>query len=209
MVKEGGGRPLDRGLLRRICNTNAFGPDFKHYDSMEKEWRMRGKRGREWRLVGLYLLPAMINHSCLPNACRVFVGETMIVRASRDLKKGEEVVWPYTPPLQPYYHRQEQLENHYGFRCRCRRCGVESKMPLYKDVCLQAMERRSGSSSGSGSSGGDATSFITEIESHIELAPDAEGKRWCRASFLHSYFDYFNRCAGSSRAEERQQVSMA
>jgi hypothetical protein len=105
------------------------------------------------RLGGLYPIPSLINHSCLANACRVFLADgTMLVRAIQAVGEGEEVRWPYIPPLQvcgceskitgamcmrvihPNHPtttqqsrsaRQAALHAGFGFRCRCPRCRLE------------------------------------------------------------------------------------
>ena len=41
--------------------------------------------------VGVYALPAFINHGCAPNACKVVIGHTVFLRAARDMREGEEV----------------------------------------------------------------------------------------------------------------------
>jgi hypothetical protein len=65
----------------------------------------------------------MINHSCVANAVRVYVGEVMVVHASRDIQAGEEIVWSYLPPTLP--DRRERLRLQHGFVCHCQRCTLE------------------------------------------------------------------------------------
>ena len=45
--------------------------------------------------VGVYALPAFINHGCAPNACKVVIGHTVFLRAARDMREGEEVLMKY------------------------------------------------------------------------------------------------------------------
>jgi SET domain len=78
-------------------------------------------------LLGLYPLAAMLNHSCLANAVRVYVGELMIVHACQDIAAGEEVVWSYLPPTTEYGPRRELLQQQHGFVCHCQRCRVEKE----------------------------------------------------------------------------------
>jgi hypothetical protein len=44
---------------------------------------------------GLFHVASYFNHSCLPNACRSNIGELMIIRAARPIKKGEEICLSY------------------------------------------------------------------------------------------------------------------
>ena len=79
--------------------------------------------------VGLWLLPSLVNHSCSPNARRLHVGDHVLVHASRDVKAGEEITFPYVDVLAPPRKRKEALEGTWGFRCRCRRCLLEAAAP--------------------------------------------------------------------------------
>ena len=44
---------------------------------------MMATPGNYRRLTWLYVVPSLINHACVSNATKVFVGETMLVRATR------------------------------------------------------------------------------------------------------------------------------
>lgn len=84
-------------------------------------------RNRDYYGVGIWVLPSFINHSCCPNARRIHVGNYMIVHASRDIKAGEEITFPYLDVLKPVETRQKMLAN-WGFRCSCRRCKLEEEI---------------------------------------------------------------------------------
>lgn len=77
--------------------------------------------------VGLWLLPAFINHSCCPNARRLHVGDYLIVHASKDLKAGEEITFAYLDPLSPLSKRKEMSVT-WGIHCRCKRCKFEGEV---------------------------------------------------------------------------------
>jgi len=89
----------------------------------------------------------MINHSCSPNAVRVFGRipnssschpsgseicdkiqgkEVMLVHANKAIAKGTEITWSYIPPSNPLNERREALSK-YGFTCNCLRCVQEEK----------------------------------------------------------------------------------
>jgi SET domain len=125
-----------RDQLLRVIRHNAFGPDgLQSYDYVERMWRLEEyeqcqKEGRHYeylppRLLGIYPLAAMLNHSCLANAVRVYAGDVMLVHAASDIATGQEVVWSYLPPTLPYAQRWPTLQNLHGFVCRCPRCVVE------------------------------------------------------------------------------------
>lgn len=77
--------------------------------------------------VGLWVLASFINHSCIPNARRLHVGDYVIVHASRDVKAGEELTFSYFDVLNPLEKRSEMSQT-WGFRCSCRRCKFEVEL---------------------------------------------------------------------------------
>ncbi|KAI0065777.1 SET domain-containing protein [Artomyces pyxidatus] len=77
-----------------------------------------------------------INHSCSPNAIytwdlQSFRGE---VRASRLIKKGEQVFITYVDNREPYDVRQQQLQNTYNFTCACPACSLSEAERKRSDV---------------------------------------------------------------------------
>ncbi|PWN30825.1 hypothetical protein BDZ90DRAFT_229822 [Jaminaea rosea] len=69
-------------------------------------------------------LPAILNHSCLPNVSSVFLGDVVITRALRDLREGEEIGHEYVRGGVDYAARQDTLKKH-GFVCRCALCDLD------------------------------------------------------------------------------------
>ncbi|GAX81155.1 hypothetical protein CEUSTIGMA_g8588.t1 [Chlamydomonas eustigma] len=82
--------------------------------------------------AGIWPELALANHSCLPNAMCILVGDRMVMRAVRDIVPDDEVTISYlapaglsgTGPL-----RRAELKASYGFKCTCIRCKVESFYP--------------------------------------------------------------------------------
>ena len=76
------------GILR-ILRTIAF-------DDMSPEnlnnWRILAEKRRYY---DIWLIPSLINHSCLSNASRINVGDVMSIHATRDINNGEEITIPY------------------------------------------------------------------------------------------------------------------
>eukprot|EP00956_Cyclotella_meneghiniana_P040040 scaffold185308_cov46-Cyclotella_meneghiniana.AAC.1 len=159
---------LDSEIILNIIRRNAFGPDYHSYDTIAKYWMDKSNTTNNSttatattasatvnegynRLLGVYPLAAMINHSCNPNAVRIFGTiptmnsntnqeaadtlttttvrgqEVMIVHANTFMKKGTEITWSYLPPTTPYHARREMLQSKYGFTCQCVRCTCEEK----------------------------------------------------------------------------------
>ncbi|KAG8696905.1 hypothetical protein FRC11_000403, partial [Ceratobasidium sp. 423] len=53
------------------------------------------ERTRFEKNEAIYLLPSMVNHACHGTAVRTSVGSVMVMRASRNLKAGEEITCSY------------------------------------------------------------------------------------------------------------------
>ncbi|CAK9015531.1 unnamed protein product [Durusdinium trenchii] len=69
--------------------------------------------------VAVYLNGSMLNHSCFPTVNRLPFSSCLVVRASRDLFLGEELVCAYTEVRAPFYIRQAELESTWAFRLLC------------------------------------------------------------------------------------------
>ncbi|XP_068325883.1 methyltransferase FGSG_00040-like [Pyrus communis] len=93
--------------------------------------------------VGLWVLASFINHSCVPNARRMHIGDYVMVHASRDVKAGEEITFTYFDVLSPLEKRNESCKT-WGFRCNCNRCKFEEKLYSREDVreIEMGLERR-------------------------------------------------------------------
>ena len=70
---------------------------------------------------------AYTNHACNGNAMRSFIGDMMVMRATRDIKKGEEILMPYRLPSVDHEVTQAELKKIWGFECDCSLCIAEQK----------------------------------------------------------------------------------
>lgn len=77
---------------------------------------------------GIWLHVSHVNHSCVPNADRSFIGDMMVVRATRGIKAGEEISLSYLILNHSYMERQQRLY-FYGIDCDCPLCDFEKFMP--------------------------------------------------------------------------------
>lgn len=78
---------------------------------------------------GLWLHAAAMNHSCVPNTLRSFVGDFMISRATRDIPAGAELFQAYVPVKPDPAEREAVYESAWGFRCGCALCERERGSP--------------------------------------------------------------------------------
>jgi tetratricopeptide (TPR) repeat protein len=76
---------------------------------------------------GLWTHASYMNHSCVPNSMRSFLGDLLISRAVRDIKAGEEIFHQYVPVKAIYDVRQAQFKMGWGFLCQCPLCAAEAR----------------------------------------------------------------------------------
>ncbi|KAJ6016560.1 hypothetical protein N7540_011151 [Penicillium herquei] len=121
---EADSRPIiDTFLIERVILLNSFGCPLlsceSHIDSMKGDNEMNRD---QFHSCGVWSMASYINHSCLTNARRSFIGDMMIVRASRDLPPNTEITFWYKSPMN--FDRKECTVNldHWGFKCDCMLC---------------------------------------------------------------------------------------
>ena len=74
---------------------------------------------------GLWRFASYLNHSCVPNTMRSFLGDMFISRAAHHIRAGEELFQQYVPVKADTRARQEQFLMGWGFACRCPLCAGE------------------------------------------------------------------------------------
>lgn len=111
---------IDTFLVQAIDKLNGF--DFPSIKSS------RDGSGEKSIAAGIWLHVSHANHSCIPNADRSFIGDMMVVRATRGIKAGEEICMSYLNPEHSYPERKKRLSE-YGIDCDCPLCKVEKSMP--------------------------------------------------------------------------------
>ncbi|KAF2865620.1 hypothetical protein BDV95DRAFT_599596 [Massariosphaeria phaeospora] len=107
------GPVVDTFRVHDIVSRNAFGPGNQH-----------GKEDARHASTGLWIRAACINHSCVPNAKKEFIGDLMVFRATRAITAGEELFHSYDLSSD-YDARQTALTTTWGFECRCALCSTE------------------------------------------------------------------------------------
>ncbi|TCD66925.1 hypothetical protein EIP91_000764 [Steccherinum ochraceum] len=80
--------------------------------------------GRVADREGVFVISARINHSCTPNVNGSWIDWVQQIeqRATRDIKKGEELCRAYIDVLLPKEERQKVLMDKYWFKCKCESC---------------------------------------------------------------------------------------
>ncbi|KAK7362371.1 hypothetical protein VNO77_04482 [Canavalia gladiata] len=132
--------------------------------------------------VGMWLLPAFINHSCCPNARRLHVGDYLVVHASKDLKAGEEITFAYLDPLCSLSKRKEMSVT-WGIHCKCKRCRFEGELfskQEMKEIEI-GLER-----------GMDVGSVVYKLEEQMKRwKVRGKEKGYLRASFWSAYSEAY------------------
>ncbi|KAJ6019702.1 hypothetical protein N7522_001769 [Penicillium canescens] len=117
---------VDTFLVERIILLNSFGCPLlsreSHIRSVKGDDDRAKKANQQFDSSGVWSMASYINHSCLSNARRSFIGDMMIVRASRDLPPNTEITFWYKSPL---IREPDELSvnlQHWGFKCDCILC---------------------------------------------------------------------------------------
>uniref|UniRef100_A0A0E0K9A3 SET domain-containing protein n=1 Tax=Oryza punctata TaxID=4537 RepID=A0A0E0K9A3_ORYPU len=135
--------------------------------------------------VGLWILPAFINHSCHPNARRTHVGDHAIVHASRDIKSGEEITFAYFDVLTPVSKRREAARA-WGFECQCDRCRFEAGDAIVGQE-LPKLENELANGRG------DMGALVVRLEEKMRKSMVKERRKaFLRASFWSAYSALFD-----------------
>ena len=222
---------LDKETILNIIRINAFGPDYHNYSKIAKYWSTSRDNTENYnRLLGVYPLAAMINHSCSPNAVRVFGRipdtsdndksaseidniqgrEVMIVHATTSIPKGTEITWSYIPPSTPFAPRRELLRSNYGFTCNCTRCTKEEEA-LKNTECqeLFGVADNCWAMNQSSSEGEKVMlSLVPSIEQIFfskELSNEAQ--RYLRVAYSTLYIQYFNATLNDENTNETLHIA--
>jgi hypothetical protein len=107
---------IDAYRIGRICKFNSF--------STVQFCRNVDKAS------GLWILPALINHSCHFNTKATFFGDIMCFRPVKTLKANEEITIPYIDVTLSLDVRKKFFER-YNFVCKCTLCEIDRNDPNY------------------------------------------------------------------------------
>lgn len=107
------GPVVDIFRVHDIMSRNAFGPGSQY-----------GEESASHASTGLWIWAAHINHSCVANSQKEFIGDLIVVRATRPITTGEELFISYEESSD-YDARQTALMTTWGFACNCPLCAAE------------------------------------------------------------------------------------
>jgi SET domain len=71
---------------------------------------------------GIWTRAAYLNHCCTSTARRAFIGDMMVIRATRDMAIGTEITFWYHSPINNTVADLQKKLDHWGFVCDCAIC---------------------------------------------------------------------------------------
>jgi hypothetical protein len=92
--------------------------------------------------TGIWLKASKINHSCMSNCHRSFIGDFQIIRATSDIPANTELTFCYRTPTGDFTEMRKELRA-WGFECTCTMCEESKTAPknllkkrkeLFKDL---------------------------------------------------------------------------
>ncbi|KAL2036470.1 hypothetical protein N7G274_010805 [Stereocaulon virgatum] len=116
---------IDTFLVNRIVSFNVFGCPRTSLENHSAKSTSESPH----HTCRIFIKASHINHSCYSNARRSFIGDMQIVRATRNIPAGSEIVFWYAIPGPNYTYEktQEKLKN-WGFQCTCAICQQSKKI---------------------------------------------------------------------------------
>ncbi|KAJ5682575.1 hypothetical protein N7462_005740 [Penicillium macrosclerotiorum] len=115
---------VDTFLIQKTISLNGFGCPLLSRQSHIKSSisdDIAKDENKKFHSSGMWCMASYINHSCLSNTRRSFIGDMMIVRASRDIAKDTEITFWYQSPIGNQDEKLSDLQN-WGFKCDCAIC---------------------------------------------------------------------------------------
>jgi tetratricopeptide (TPR) repeat protein len=114
---------VDVYLLESIRLRNCFSAPL----STVQDTKPTSIGGRQAK--GLWIYAAYMNHNCVPNSMRSFLGDMLLSRATRDIAEGDEIFQQYVPVKALPDVRAALYQKGWGFSCACRLCEGEGRSP--------------------------------------------------------------------------------
>ncbi|KAK3686692.1 hypothetical protein LTR37_019572 [Vermiconidia calcicola] len=118
--------------------------------------------------VGLFSIAAMTNHSCVPNTRKIFVGDLLLLRATRTISKGEEILHAYVQTDAGVQARRQLLESTWHFLCSCKMCLAQEKESRERSKHRDMLSKRVDELAKAISSGSAGEPELAEAEALIK-----------------------------------------
>lgn len=116
---------VDIFWISDICSMNTFGRlNVDLIPSLQQKITAQSNQLTEDESCAVFLMPSYINHACLGNCVRSFIGDMMIVRALDDLTAGTELLMTYIDIFSDIDERQLTICKH-QFICKCTLCELD------------------------------------------------------------------------------------
>ncbi|KAF2740323.1 hypothetical protein EJ04DRAFT_572175 [Polyplosphaeria fusca] len=116
--------PVDVFRVERIRRLNGFSVPIRSSDLLNQPPNSNPELRN-----GFWIHASYINHCCLPNCVRTFIGDLHFLRATRDISCGEELTHQYLSPDIDIADRQDNYRGTWGFECDCALCKIDSAVP--------------------------------------------------------------------------------
>ena len=114
---------IDTFRTLSILDHNSIGCPTVRSSSKESQIQLTGDG---YPSTGIWSRMSYINHACNGNAMRSFIGDMMIIRATKTIGKDEEIFMPYLLPNVDNTIFQAQVQQIWGFKCDCELCLAEA-----------------------------------------------------------------------------------
>ena len=113
---------VDVFVLEGIRTKNCFSAPLSTFEDTKPSSHKHSRMAK-----GLWAHSSYMNHSCVPNTMRSFLGDLLISRATRDIQAGEEIFQQYVPVKALLDARLATYREGWGFECQCQLCDGERK----------------------------------------------------------------------------------
>jgi len=146
-----------RFLIGRIIQFNAFGSSLTTLSyhlsspgSLNEDTNLKQEKSDVEASSGVWIIPSYINHSCIGNCRRSFIGDMQIIRSTCDMPANTELFFPYLychTQNTSYEDIQKALQG-WKFTCSCDLCeytkNADRKLVKKREELNRDLERAFG-----------------------------------------------------------------
>jgi hypothetical protein len=109
-------------LVDTIMSFNVFGCPASSLASHKNLLAGKEESEKGHHSCGIWTQASYINHRCTSTARRAFIGDMMVIRATRDMEAGTEITfWYHSPIINTVADLQKKLDS-WDFVCDCAIC---------------------------------------------------------------------------------------